>query len=107
MTREVQLDLRSSSVDNCQPLATSGSQFLRTLSALLLETMSTVSTPADSPIRAQPLHNPERAAKVVVPQAPVGNATKSRSSSDKPGMGAKALLAKTMAKGRCVALVHV
>ncbi|EJD01148.1 uncharacterized protein FOMMEDRAFT_88912 [Fomitiporia mediterranea MF3/22] len=60
--------------------------------------MSTVSTPSDSPIASQPLHNPERAAKVVVPQAPLGNATNGRMVNQQPGMGAKALLAKTMAK---------
>ncbi|KAL5487757.1 hypothetical protein ACEPAI_5865 [Sanghuangporus weigelae] len=60
--------------------------------------MSAVSTPTDSPIHAEPLHHPERAAKVVVPQAPLGNATNGRTVNQQPGMGAKALLAKTMAK---------
>ncbi|KAF9263447.1 hypothetical protein L218DRAFT_999339 [Marasmius fiardii PR-910] len=52
--------------------------------------MSSNNTPNDSPI--QPLHNPEFAAHVVVPQAPLGNVVNA------PGMGAKALLAKKMAK---------
>ena len=58
-------------------------------------TMSAPSTPNDSPSHApiQPLHNPSQAAHVVVPQAPLGNTTNAA-----PGMGAKALLAKKMAK---------
>ncbi|TFK43573.1 hypothetical protein BDQ12DRAFT_675193 [Crucibulum laeve] len=57
--------------------------------------MSTTSTPSDSPISTpiQPLHNPSQAAQVVVPQAPLGNVANKA-----PGMGAKALLAKKMAK---------
>ncbi|THH11703.1 hypothetical protein EW145_g454 [Phellinidium pouzarii] len=60
--------------------------------------MSTTSTPADSPVHAEPLHNPARAAHVVVPQAPLGNATNAKIINQLPGMGAKALLAKKMAK---------
>ncbi|KAJ7179989.1 hypothetical protein C8R43DRAFT_912553 [Mycena crocata] len=57
--------------------------------------MSAVTTPNDSPISApiQPLHNPAQAAHVVVPKAPLGNV-----GNQPPGMGAKALLAKKMAK---------
>ncbi|KAJ7179209.1 hypothetical protein C8R46DRAFT_1072891 [Mycena filopes] len=57
--------------------------------------MSAVTTPNDSPISApiQPLHNPEHAAHVVVPKAPLGNVA-----NQPAGMGAKALLAKKMAK---------
>ncbi|GLB33764.1 putative spo12 family protein [Lyophyllum shimeji] len=57
--------------------------------------MSTTSTPNDSPIGTpiQPMHNPSQAAHVVVPQAPLGNVA-----NQAPGMGAKALLAKKMAK---------
>ncbi|KAH9948344.1 hypothetical protein B0H21DRAFT_690135 [Amylocystis lapponica] len=61
--------------------------------------MSTSTTPSDSPVQApiQPLHNPSQAAHVVVPQAPLGNATNGLAS-QAPGMGAKALLAKKIAK---------
>ncbi|KAF9226512.1 hypothetical protein BS17DRAFT_696732 [Gyrodon lividus] len=61
--------------------------------------MSTTSTPNDSPISApiQPMHNPSQAAHIVVPQAPLGNATNG-TTSVAPGMGIKALLAKKMAK---------
>ena len=55
--------------------------------------MSTTSTPNDSPSSVQPLHNPSQAAKVVLPQAPLGNVL-----NQAPGMGAKALLAKRMPK---------
>ncbi|EAU84751.1 hypothetical protein CC1G_00270 [Coprinopsis cinerea okayama7 len=57
--------------------------------------MSATSTPNDSPMGTpiQPLHNPAQAAHVVVPQAPLGNVV------NNPGMGAKALLAKKLAKG--------
>ncbi|KAH9844122.1 uncharacterized protein C8Q71DRAFT_844844 [Rhodofomes roseus] len=58
--------------------------------------MSTTTTPNDSPVHVQPLHNPSQAAHVVVPQAPLGNATNGVPS-QAPGMGAKALLAKKMA----------
>ncbi|KZT72526.1 hypothetical protein DAEQUDRAFT_704919 [Daedalea quercina L-15889] len=58
--------------------------------------MSATTTPNDSPVHVQPLHNPSQAAHVVVPQAPLGNATNGLSS-QAPGMGAKALLAKKMA----------
>ncbi|KAF7332165.1 RING-type domain-containing protein [Mycena kentingensis (nom. inval.)] len=50
--------------------------------------MSTSNSPISAPI--QPLHNPQQAAHVVVPLANVAN--------QQPGMGAKALLAKKMAK---------
>lgn len=69
--------------------------------------MSAVATPNDSPVHAEPLHNPARAAKVVVPQAPLGNATSAKLNSQQPGMGAKALLAKKMAKSMCVLLSAV
>ncbi|EKM59836.1 uncharacterized protein PHACADRAFT_250574 [Phanerochaete carnosa HHB-10118-sp] len=59
--------------------------------------MSTTSTPDASPAHVQPLHNPSQAARVVVPQAPLGNATNG-GASFAPGMGAKALLAKRMTK---------
>ncbi|RDB22573.1 hypothetical protein Hypma_010242 [Hypsizygus marmoreus] len=57
--------------------------------------MSAMSTPSDSPIATpiQPMHNPSQAAHIVVPQAPLGNV-----GNQAPGMGAKALLAKKMAK---------
>ncbi|KAG6919400.1 hypothetical protein DXG01_006283 [Tephrocybe rancida] len=57
--------------------------------------MSATTTPNDSPISTpiQPLHNPSQAAHVVVPQAPLGSVA-----NQAPGMGAKALLAKKMAK---------
>lgn len=60
--------------------------------------MSTTSVPNDSPIGTpvQPLHNPSQAAQVVVPQAPIGGGAPNVA----PGLGAKALLAKKMAKGR-------
>ncbi|KAG6817455.1 hypothetical protein H0H87_008623 [Tephrocybe sp. NHM501043] len=54
-----------------------------------------MTTPNDSPIAPpiQPMHNPSQAAHVVVPQAPLGSVA-----NQAPGMGAKALLAKKMAK---------
>lgn len=61
--------------------------------------MSAVTTPNDSPIHPEPMHNPSRAAQVVVPQAPLGNATYVN---QKPGMGARALLAKKMSTKKCV-----
>ena len=61
--------------------------------------MSTTSTPDASPVHVQPLHNPSQAAHVVVPQAPLGNTMNGNAvASQAPGMGAKALLAKKMAK---------
>ncbi|KAI6035351.1 hypothetical protein F5J12DRAFT_924207 [Pisolithus orientalis] len=57
--------------------------------------MSTPSTPGDSPAPIQPMHNPSQAAHIVVPQGPLGNATNGATN----GLGAKALLAKRMAKG--------
>ncbi|KAF9483923.1 hypothetical protein BDN70DRAFT_917986 [Pholiota conissans] len=64
--------------------------------------MSATSTPTNSPIGTpiQPLHNPSQAAQVVVPQAPLGNAA-----NQAPGMGAKALLAKKLAKSHNPAFV--
>jgi len=59
--------------------------------------MSAMSTPGSSPGSApiQPLHNPAQAAHVVVPQAPLGNVA-----NQAPGLGAKALLAKKLAKSQ-------
>ena len=62
------------------------------MSAMPIETPA--STPGSTPI--QPLHNPKHAAHVAVPQAPLGNATNGLM--NQAGMGAKALLAKRMAK---------
>ncbi|KAI0268235.1 hypothetical protein BC834DRAFT_842265 [Gloeopeniophorella convolvens] len=63
--------------------------------------MSATSTPNDSPasVHVQPLHNPQNAAHVAVPQAPLGNATNGPTS-QAPGMGARAFLAKRMAKSQ-------
>jgi len=58
--------------------------------------MSAFTTPNDSPVQTQPMHNPSLAAHIVHPQAPLGNATNGFNPA--PGMGAKALLAKRMAK---------
>ena len=55
--------------------------------------MSTPSTPADSPMHIQPLHNPSQAA------IPLGN------NNGQMGLGTKALLAKRMAKEQYVPLV--
>ncbi|KIP07678.1 hypothetical protein PHLGIDRAFT_89135 [Phlebiopsis gigantea 11061_1 CR5-6] len=61
--------------------------------------MSATATPDASPMHVHPLHNPSQAARVAVPQAPLGNATNGTAApSQAPGMGAKALLAKRMAK---------
>ncbi|KAI0751557.1 hypothetical protein C8Q80DRAFT_1098208 [Daedaleopsis nitida] len=62
--------------------------------------MSATTTPNDTPLGTpiQPMHNPAQAAHVVVPQAPLGNATNGHYSQAAPGMGAKALLAKKFAK---------
>ncbi|KAJ3869669.1 hypothetical protein EV359DRAFT_76468 [Lentinula novae-zelandiae] len=62
--------------------------------------MSATASPSESPIATpiQPLHNPANAAHVVVPQAPLGNVV-----NQVPGMGAKALLAKKMAKSQSAA----
>lgn len=46
------------------------------------------------------MHHPSQAAHIVVPQAPLGNATNGKSVV--PGMGMKALLAKKMAKTKYV-----
>jgi hypothetical protein len=61
--------------------------------------MSAAATSNDSPNTTpiQPLHNPSQAAHVVVPQAPLGNVI-----NQPAGMGAKALLAKKMAKDMSV-----
>ncbi|KAG6821243.1 hypothetical protein H0H93_002353 [Arthromyces matolae] len=52
-------------------------------------------TPNDSPMNTpiQPLHDPSKAAHVVVPQAPLGNVA-----NQDPSLGARALLAKRLAK---------
>jgi len=57
--------------------------------------MSQTSTPSDSPVGTpiQPLHNPAQAAQIVVPKAPLN-----KNVVNNPGMGAKALLEKKMAK---------
>ncbi|KAI0005038.1 hypothetical protein BJV74DRAFT_792899 [Russula compacta] len=61
--------------------------------------MSATSSPSDSPATAhiQPLHNPQNAAYVAIPQAPLGNATNG-STNQVPGMGTRAFLAKRMSK---------
>jgi hypothetical protein len=64
--------------------------------------MSATTSPDGSPASIQPLHNPSQAAHVVVPQAPLGNVV-----NQAPGMGAKALLAKRMAKNLSAALCFV
>jgi hypothetical protein len=58
--------------------------------------MSIHTNSADSTL-IQPLHNPSLAAQVVVPQAPIGNGSVINRA---PGMGAKALLAKKLAKNQ-------
>jgi hypothetical protein len=60
-------------------------------------------TPSESPasVHIYPLHNPQNAAHVTVPQAPLGNATNGLANQGPPGMGARALLAKRMAKTQC------
>ncbi|KAF7313762.1 RING-type domain-containing protein [Mycena chlorophos] len=55
--------------------------------------MSANGSPISAPI--QPLHNPDQAAHVVVPKAPLGNVANQPAAL---GAGAKALLAKKMAK---------
>jgi len=57
-------------------------------------------TTSDSPasVHIHPLHNPQNAAHVTIPQAPLGNATNGPTNQGPPGMGARALLAKRMAK---------
>lgn len=76
---------------------------LQTSVYITLVAMSATSTPNDSPVGTpiQPLHNPAQAAHVVVPQAPLGNATNGQFN-QAPGMGAKALLAKKFAKSQYV-----
>ncbi|KAI9452080.1 hypothetical protein F5148DRAFT_1277618 [Russula earlei] len=63
--------------------------------------MSATSTPNDSPVSVhiQPLHNPQNAAHVSIPQAPLSNATNGPTN-HRPGMGARAFLAKRMAKSQ-------
>lgn len=65
--------------------------------------MSATSTPTDSPASApiQPMHNPSQAAHIVVPQAPLGHVANGANNAI-PGMGMKALLAKKLAKSKCV-----
>ncbi|PCH41490.1 hypothetical protein WOLCODRAFT_119044 [Wolfiporia cocos MD-104 SS10] len=60
--------------------------------------MSTAATPEASPAHVQPLHNPSQAARVVPPQAPLGNgASANEGPAQVPGMGVKALFAKRLA----------
>ncbi|KAI0089170.1 hypothetical protein BDY19DRAFT_944541 [Irpex rosettiformis] len=59
--------------------------------------MSAIATPTDSPAHVQPLHQPAQAAHVAVPQAPIGT-TANATANQSIGLGAKALLAKKMAK---------
>ncbi|KAI0307142.1 hypothetical protein B0F90DRAFT_1813943 [Multifurca ochricompacta] len=61
--------------------------------------MSTTSTPSDSPapVHIQPLHNPQNAARVAIPQAPLGNAANGPTIHGS-GMGTRAFFAKRMAK---------
>ncbi|KAG8891214.1 hypothetical protein FRC00_014069 [Tulasnella sp. 408] len=56
--------------------------------------MSAPSSTTSSPAHIQPLHHPNQAAQVQVPQAPLGNTTNMYNGAS----GAKALLAKKMAK---------
>lgn len=95
--RVIQVDFCSFTSFSLPTLLLSPSNKLQSISI-----MSSVSTPNESPAHAEPLHNPARAAKVVVPQAPLGNASSAKLNSQQPGMGAKALLAKKMAKSRYV-----
>ncbi|KAH9062676.1 hypothetical protein EDB87DRAFT_1605234 [Lactarius vividus] len=60
--------------------------------------MSTTSNDSPASVHIHPLHNPQNAAHVTVPQAPLGNATNGPTNQGPPGMGARALLAKRMAK---------
>jgi len=68
-------------------------EFQRVRLSLSHITMSAATSPNGSPAPIQPLHNPSQAAHIVVPQAPLGNVV-----NQAPGMGAKALLAKKLAK---------
>ena len=67
-----------------------------------------MSSPNDSPcsVHIQPLHNPQNAAQVSVPQAPLGNATNGPIVHG-PGMGTKALLAKRMPQTKKAYTVHL
>ncbi|EIM88066.1 uncharacterized protein STEHIDRAFT_94973 [Stereum hirsutum FP-91666 SS1] len=56
-------------------------------------------TPSSTESPMQPLHRPNGGARVAVPQAPLGNATNGPKNMG-PGAGARALLAKRMAKGQ-------
>jgi hypothetical protein len=47
----------------------------------------------------EPLHHPQNAAHVAIPQAPLGNTTNGPIN-HAPGMGARALLVKRMAKSQ-------
>jgi hypothetical protein len=69
---------------------------------LVTHTMSTVSTPSDSPasLHIQPLHNPQNAAHVTIPQAFRSSATTNGAMNHGPGMGARAFLAKRMTKAQ-------
>ena len=60
---------------------------------------SIMSSQSESPasVHMQPLHNPQNAAQVSIPQAPLGNATNGPIVHG-PGMGARAFLAKRIAK---------
>ena len=69
---------------------------MTTAAAPTIASTPTLPSPADSPIiHVEPLHNPDHAAHVVVPQAPLGNANVNGAGL---GLGAKALLAKKLAK---------
>ncbi|KAI0068658.1 hypothetical protein BV25DRAFT_1866628 [Artomyces pyxidatus] len=63
--------------------------------------MGTIYEEGDSPVSVNimPMHNPQKSAHVVVPQAPLGNATNGPLN-QAPGMGARALLAKRLAKNQ-------
>ncbi|KAH9977757.1 hypothetical protein BGW80DRAFT_1201649 [Lactifluus volemus] len=63
--------------------------------------MSSTSTPSESPVsvHVEPLHNPQNAAHVAIPQAPLGNTTNGPINLA-PGMGARALLVKRMTKSQ-------
>ena len=87
----------------CSPPVISLRLFFITALPVSLIVMSANSTPSASPVHVQPLHNPSQAAHVVVPQAPLGNATNGPVN-QAPGLGAKALLAKKMAKSMQVSI---
>lgn len=64
--------------------------------------MSAASTPGDSPasLHIQPLHNPQNAAHVTIPQALRSSATTNGAVNHGPGMGTRAFLAKRMANAQ-------